>query len=176
MSKGEGISGEAGRKLQLSSAAVLQESDPRPIVPLDPARPLYDEAGREYQVTSSSRQQVVTNSHGVFGVWDRKTGECLIANCEGTRLSNEHPTPEWIARRREAAVDVLSAMHAAAVIERVVEQSNADRKPPEIDAKAMTLVPSGRFITDNEGRKVAEMYQPGDSPAETEAIKRRIVR
>ncbi|WP_321820887.1 MULTISPECIES: hypothetical protein [unclassified Burkholderia] len=118
----------------------------------------------------------MTNSHGVFGVWDRKTGECLIANCEGTRLSNEHPTPEWIARRREAAVDVLSAMHAAAVIERVVEQSNADRKPPEIDAKAMTLVPSGRFITDNEGRKVAEMYQPGDSPAETEAIKRRIVR
>jgi len=43
--------------------------------------------------------------------------------------------------------------------------------------KSMPLIlgPSGRFITDGQGRKVAEMFQPGDSPAEQEAIKRRIV-
>ncbi|MGF6440223.1 hypothetical protein [Paraburkholderia youngii] len=41
--------------------------------------------------------------------------------------------------------------------------------------KPLLLEPSGRFITDNRGRKVAEMMQPGDSPAEQEAIKRRIV-
>ena len=38
------------------------------------------------------------------------------------------------------------------------------------------LIPSGRFIIDQDRRKVAEMLQPGDSPAETEAIKNRIVR
>lgn len=36
------------------------------------------------------------------------------------------------------------------------------------------LVPSGRFITDQEGRKVCEMMWPG-SPSEQEEIKRRIV-
>jgi hypothetical protein len=49
----------------------------------------------------------------------------------------------------------------------------AKRKLPE--RKALTLIPSGRFITDQDGRKVAELFQPGDSPAEREAIKRRIV-
>ena len=34
------------------------------------------------------------------------------------------------------------------------------------------LVPSGRFITDQEGRKVCEMMWPG-SPSEQEEIKRR---
>ncbi|CAE6795605.1 hypothetical protein R70006_05058 [Paraburkholderia domus] len=42
--------------------------------------------------------------------------------------------------------------------------------------KPLTLVPSGRFITDEQGRKIAEMFQPGDSPAEREAIKSRMVR
>lgn len=37
------------------------------------------------------------------------------------------------------------------------------------------LAPSGRFITDNRNRKVAEVFQPGDSPAEAEVMKRRIV-
>lgn len=41
--------------------------------------------------------------------------------------------------------------------------------------KPMTLMPSGRFITDDRHRKVAEMFQPGSSPAEAEAIKMRIV-
>jgi hypothetical protein len=43
-------------------------------------------------------------------------------------------------------------------------------------AKPLFLKPSGRFITDGEGRKVAEMLQPGDSPVEQEAIKGRMVR
>lgn len=37
------------------------------------------------------------------------------------------------------------------------------------------LQPSGRFITDKTGRKIAEMFQPGDSVAEQEAYKRRLV-
>ncbi|CAB3753991.1 hypothetical protein [Paraburkholderia humisilvae] len=43
------------------------------------------------------------------------------------------------------------------------------------DSKAIALFPSGRFITDGDHRKVAEMFQPGDSPLEMEMIKRRIV-
>ena len=38
-----------------------------------------------------------------------------------------------------------------------------------------SLMPSGRFIVDQEHRKVAEMHQPGDSTAEQEAFKHRIV-
>lgn len=103
--------------------AALQEADPRPVVTLDPGRPLYDDAGREYRVVSSSSKQVVTNTNGVFGVWDRKTGECLIASCEGARLSNERPSAAWIARRREAAIDVLSTMHVEAVVDRARESA-----------------------------------------------------
>ncbi|WP_420213371.1 hypothetical protein ACN8ZM_39820 (plasmid) [Burkholderia aenigmatica] len=102
---------------------LVGEVDPRPVVPLDPDRPLFDDAGREYQAVSSSSKQIVTNSNGVFGVWDRRTGECLIINCEGVRLSNERPTGEWIARRRDAAIDVLSSMHADAAIDRARKRS-----------------------------------------------------
>lgn len=49
-------------------------------------------------------------------------------------------------------------------------------KLPEVQSmRRLMLMPSGRFITDEQGRKVAEMFQPGDSPAEREAIKSRIV-
>ncbi|MBR8189032.1 hypothetical protein KDW82_08170 [Burkholderia vietnamiensis] len=105
------------------SVDILQETDPRPIAHLDPDRPLYDEAGREYQVVAHSSTQVVTKTQSMFGVWDRKTGECLIANCEGARLSNEKPSAEWIARRRAAAIDVLSGLHAAAAIGRAQASS-----------------------------------------------------
>lgn len=44
------------------------------------------------------------------------------------------------------------------------------------ERKSISLVPSGRFIIDQDHRKIAEMYQPGDSPAEMEAIKSRVVR
>jgi hypothetical protein len=53
----------------------------------------------------------------------------------------------------------------------------AGRKMPGKSIEAYqcpSLVPSGRFIIDQDHRKVAEMYQP-DSPVEMEAIKRRIV-
>lgn len=38
------------------------------------------------------------------------------------------------------------------------------------DSRPLILEPSGRFVTDSQGRRVAEMLQPGDSPAEQEAI------
>lgn len=100
------------------SIVVLQEADPRPIAPLDPTRPVYDYAGREYTVVAYSSTQVVTRTIGVFGVWDRQTGQCLIANCEGARLSNEMPGAEWVSRRRAAAIDVLSGLHATAARDR----------------------------------------------------------
>lgn len=117
------------RKIPEHGLPILHEPDPRPVVALDPTRPLYDEAGREYQVVSSSSKQVVTNSHGVFGVWDLKSGECLIAHCEGARLSNERPAPEWVARRREATIDVLSGMHADAAIDRARESASGPESP-----------------------------------------------
>lgn len=59
--------------------------------------------------------------------------------------------------------------------------SNTDAKnapigtTPQKAHEIPRLIPSGRFITDQDHRKVAEMYQPGDSPAEMEALKGRIV-
>jgi hypothetical protein len=88
---------------------ICREPDPRPVVPLDVTRPLFDVAGREHSVASTSSMQVVTSASGVFGVWDRRTGESLQQNCEGTRLANKPPEPEWLARRRQAAEGLLFA-------------------------------------------------------------------
>ncbi|WP_321935353.1 hypothetical protein [Paraburkholderia sp. J8-2] len=41
--------------------------------------------------------------------------------------------------------------------------------------KRQLLKPSGRFIIDDQDRKVAEIFQPGDTPLEQEHFKRRIV-
>ncbi|ARL04392.1 hypothetical protein BOC44_21760 (plasmid) [Burkholderia pseudomallei] len=124
-----------GPALADASIAILHEPDPRPRAPLDVTRPLYDEAGRVHDLVTSSASQVVTRSYGVFGVWDRKTGECLIAENEGLRLSNEQPSVEWLARRRNAAVDVMSAMHATAAINRVRATAANQSKPggPTLD-------------------------------------------
>jgi hypothetical protein len=62
--------------------------------------------------------------------------------------------------------------------------SNTELQPTPINVQQATpsiyvipqLIPSGRFIIDQDRRKVAELFQPGDSPAEAEAIKSRIVR
>ncbi|WP_432263285.1 hypothetical protein [Cupriavidus sp. TMH.W2] len=107
---------------RVRSLSVLQEADPRAVAPLEPGLPVYDDAGREYSVLSSSNQQVVTCTNGVYGLWDRRTGECLVANCEGIRLSNERPSDEWLDRRRLAAVEVFSGMHADAAIARASER------------------------------------------------------
>lgn len=115
---------EEGLPVTEVSRAIIDEVDPRPIMPLDPTRPMYDETGREYPTVTASSKQVVTLSCGIFGVWDRKTGECLISGCEGLRLSNERPSAEWVAKRRQAAAELFSAMHADAAINRVRESSS----------------------------------------------------
>ncbi|MBN3729460.1 hypothetical protein [Burkholderia sp. Tr-20390] len=97
---------------------ILFQSDPRPVASLNPDRPMYDETGREHQLVDASQAQVVTKIHGAYGVWDRATGECLLAGAPGTRLSNEAPRPEWIAARRSAAGELLAAMHTDAAITR----------------------------------------------------------
>ena len=107
--------------------AVLNEPDPRPVLPLDASRPLYDEAGAEQAVVAASARQVVTKTHGVFGVWDVRTGESLIAGCEGVRLSNEKPNPEWIERRRNAAAQTFAGWHAEAAVARASIKQPADR-------------------------------------------------
>lgn len=63
--------------------------------------------------------------------------------------------------------------HPSDLFERIAPESTADESRSEY--AALRLASSGRFIVDQDRRKVAEMYQPGDSPAEMEAIKRRIV-
>jgi hypothetical protein len=113
----------------LRQALILREGDPRPVAPLDVGRPLYDEGGREHRVIFASNAQVVTDWSGTFGVWDRRTGACLIAGCEEARLANEKPNADWLARKRVAAGNLFSAMHANAAIERAREPSAQSPSP-----------------------------------------------
>ncbi|MEX3556206.1 MAG: hypothetical protein VB131_06390 [Burkholderia gladioli] len=101
-----------------AARSVLFQADPRPISSLDPNRPMYDDAGREHQLVTASRTQVVTTILGGYGVWNRATGECLLSSADGTRLSNEAPNPEWIAARRRAAGEVFASLHTDAAIAR----------------------------------------------------------
>ena len=55
-------------------------------------------------------------------------------------------------------------------------QSQEPAGPSHNLAEPFTLVPHGRFIRDGQNRMIAEVLQPGDSVAEQESIKRRIVR
>ncbi|WP_205804567.1 hypothetical protein [Burkholderia sp. Ac-20365] len=57
----------------------------------------------------------------------------------------------------------------------VVPEPLQGGEPVEPRQPGIKLVLSGRFITDAEHRKVAEMYQPGESVLEGEMLKRRIV-
>ncbi|MCA8050762.1 hypothetical protein [Burkholderia arboris] len=98
-----------------AARSILFQSDPRPISSLDPNRAMYDDAGREHQLVTASRTQVVTTILGVYGVWNRATGECLLSSADGTRLSNEAPNPEWIAARRHAAGEVFASLHTCRV-------------------------------------------------------------
>ncbi|KVV07372.1 hypothetical protein [Burkholderia ubonensis] len=113
-----------GNEPDNAARPVLFQSDPRPITSLDPNQPLYDETGREHQLVTASQTQVVTKIVGVFGVWNRATGECLMVGAQGTRLSNDAPSPEWIAARRQAAGEVFAAMHADAAIARARGDDN----------------------------------------------------
>ncbi|WP_199028439.1 hypothetical protein [Ralstonia sp. ASV6] len=108
---------------------VLREADPRPVAPLDPTRPLFDHAGREYPVVAVSNLQIVTCTVGAYGVWDRRTGESLMQWGEGIRLSNERPSAEWIARRRDAATNVFAGMHADAAIARASTPDDSTPAP-----------------------------------------------
>lgn len=55
------------------------------------------------------------------------------------------------------------------------DQSGAEWNSTIFLREHHSLQPSGRFITDKLGRKVAEMMQPGDSVSEQETYKRRLV-
>ncbi|KAF7962628.1 hypothetical protein AWV80_19410 [Cupriavidus sp. UYMU48A] len=88
-----------------------------------------------------------------------------IAATEAERISAcEEAERLWLDKQTQTALNDPS----------VVPSSGSDGRL--LVRKSITLEPSGRYIIDQHHRKIAEMYQPGDSPAETEAIKRRIVR
>ncbi|WP_186214891.1 hypothetical protein [Burkholderia gladioli] len=82
----------------------------------------------------------------------------------------------------EAVSELTEAISVLREILQIVpdpEEHSQPQKPASSGvnvATPLTLVPHGRFIRDGQNRMIAEMFQPGDSVAEQEAIKRRIVR
>lgn len=88
---------------------------------IDVHRPLYSSDGFEHSFVTASAHQVVTRYSGVFGLWDRRTGQCLNAGHEDLRLSNVAPNPAVLASQRAAAQETLARLHAEAAIEAAMD-------------------------------------------------------
>lgn len=95
---------------------------------------------------------------------------CLI------RFSDEESDRYEITGEGVAVLTVASIDRIAAKAESMKPLQSAPGTLAQFEEQSLTLVPSGRFITDGQGRKIAEVFQPGDSPLEQCALKRRIIR
>lgn len=93
---------------------------------IDVDRPLYSSDGFEHSFVTASSHQVVTRYAGVFGLWDRRTGQCLNAGHEDLRLSNVAPNPAVLAAQRAAAQETLARLHAQAAIEVAMDSTGDD--------------------------------------------------
>lgn len=94
--------------------------------PIDVDAPLYRSDGYEHSFVTASSHQVVTRYVGVFGLWDRRTGQCLNAGHEDLRLSNVAPNPAVLAAQRAAAQETLALLHPEAAIEAAMDFTGDD--------------------------------------------------
>jgi hypothetical protein len=95
-----------------------------------------------------------------------------------TEREDDGPAPRWALTFTARFNPVDGSLCEAYAIDSKgqIWGSMPGRTKPEVQfTRRLMLLPSGRFITDEQGRKIAEMFQPGDSPAEREAIKSRIL-
>lgn len=94
---------------------------------IDVNLPLYDANGYEHSLVTASMHQVVTKYAGCFGLWNRKTGECLNEGMGDLRLSNEMPCSAEIEKMRAHGALLLAQLHAQAAIDKA---SASDSSPP----------------------------------------------
>lgn len=94
--------------------------------PIDVDAPLYSSDGYEHSFVTASSHQVATKYAGVFGLWDRRTGQCLNAGHEDLCLSNVAPNPAVLAAQRAVAQEALARLHAEAAIEVVTDCAGDD--------------------------------------------------
>jgi hypothetical protein len=91
---------------------------------IDLTRPLYDSDGYQHTLIFANTGYLVTRFAGHIGLWQRKTGRCLVANCEEVTLSNEPLDPAELAARRNAAATLFADLHAQAATARARGGSN----------------------------------------------------
>jgi len=85
---------------------------------IDPTGPLFDSSGYEHTLVAVSAGQIVTSVKGQYGLWDRRTGHCLVTNCEDMTLSNVPPDPALLAQKRAEAFESWADWQAEAAIAR----------------------------------------------------------
>lgn len=116
---------------QLRPANKLQVHAPAPAKvygSLDLSKPLYDSDGYEHAFITGNANQVVTKLKGSYGLWDVKTGACLVEGSSGLSLSNIPPDPAILAERREVAANMLAELHAQAAIDKARHHEQGERE------------------------------------------------
>ena len=93
--------------------------------PLDLRRSLYDSYGYRHTLVHATPMQILTRLEGLYWVWDRETGLCLVAGLGGERLSNERPADADLRAYGDAVAETRAHRLAHSVMRQASERSRA---------------------------------------------------
>ena len=91
--------------------------------PLDLRRSLYDSYGYRHTLVHATPMQILTRLEGLYWVWDRETGLCLVAGLGGERLSNERPADADLRAYGDAVAETRAHRLAHSVMQQASERS-----------------------------------------------------
>lgn len=95
---------------------------------IDKDLPLFSSDGYQHALVAASSHQIVTKFAGVFGLWDKKTGQCLNAGHEDLTLSNQAPCPVETARQKSMGTMLLADLHANAAVAKAAALGGLDAR------------------------------------------------
>ena len=106
--------------------------------PLDLRRSLYDSYGYRHTLVHATPMQILTRLEGLYWVWDRESGLCLVAGLGGERLSNERPADADLRAYGDAVAETRAHRLAHSVMRQASERSRAALAalPPQLPAPA----------------------------------------
>lgn len=93
--------------------------------PLDLRRSLYDSYGYRHTLVHATPMQILTRLEGLYWVWDRETGLCLVAGLGGERLSNERPADADLRAYGDSVAETRAHRLAHSVMRQASERARA---------------------------------------------------
>ena len=112
--------------------------------PLDLRRSLYDSYGYRHTLVHATPMQILTRLEGLYWVWDRETGLCLVAGLGGERLSNERPADADLRAYGDAVAETRAHRLAHSVMRQASERSRAALAAMRPRAQAPAACQEGR--------------------------------